>query len=167
MRISRSGKRAIAALALLPTLASAQGLPPEAQLPGWAAKSWAAAAAANGIELAAAVNPFYQRGDFDGDGRPDLALLIRDKATGKVGILVLHRAGKPVLLGAGRAFGNGGDDFAWLDQWWVDDGGTKLSRDKDPSGKRRADILRVAKDSSASALIVHRNGKYVWRQQGD
>ena len=167
MTISRDAKRAIAALALLPALASAQALPLDAQLPAWAAKAWTAAAAANRIELAAAVNPFYQRGDFDGDGKPDLAILVREKSTGKIGILVLHRVGKPVLLGAGRAFGNGGDDFAWLDQWSVDDSAANPRRGDDASIRHRADALWVGKEGSASALIAYRNGKYVWRQQGD
>lgn len=157
----------IAALALIPTLGAAQPLPLQDQLPAWAAKPWAAASAANHVELFAGLNPFYQRGDFDGDGRADLALLVRDKATGKIGILVLHRVGKPVLLGAGRAFGNGGDDFAWLDQWSVDDSAANPRRGNDASIKRRADALWVAKEGSASALIAYRNGKYVWRQQGD
>ena len=157
----------IAALALVPTLGAAQPLPLQDQLPAWAAKPWAAASAASHVELFAGLNPFYQRGDFDGDGRADLAILVRDKATGKIGILVLHRVGKPALLGAGRAFGNGGDDFAWLDQWSVDDSAANPRRGNDASIKHRADALWIAKEGSASALIAYRNGKYVWRQQGD
>jgi hypothetical protein len=72
-----------------------------------------------------------------------------------------------VLLGAGRAFANGGDDFAWLDQWSVDDGGADARRTEDSQASRRADGLFVAKEGSASAVIRYRNGKYVWRQQGD
>jgi len=165
--ISRNWKSVIRALALMPTLAGAQGLPLEGQLPAWAAKPWAAASAANRIELSAAVNPFYQRGDFDGDGRPDLAILVREKSTGKIGILVLHRVGKPTLLGAGRSFGNGGDDFAWIDQWAVEERGTNRRRGDDSSIKPRSDTLWVAKEGSASALIYYRSGKYVWQQQGD
>jgi hypothetical protein len=92
--------------------------------------------------------------------------MVRDKASGKIGILVLHRSGKPALLGAGRSFGNGGDDFAWIDQWSVDDG-KDVRRGNDPSVKRAPDALWVAKEGSASALIHYRNGKYVWQQQGD
>ena len=154
------------ALSSASTLALAQPLPLEAQLPAWAAKPWAAATTANHLEISGTVNPFYQRGDFDGDGKADLAILVRAKATGKIGILVLHRAGKPVLLGAGRPFGNGGDDFAWIDQWSVDDGGAKPRRGT-PSPREPADALWVAKEGSASASIRYRNGTYVWRQQGD
>jgi hypothetical protein len=165
--MSRSWRCALAAAVLFPAVAIAQALPLDSQLPAWAAKPWAAAATANRIEAFGGVNPFYQRGDFDGDGKSDLAILVREKATGKIGILVLHRVGKPVLLGAGRAFGNGGDDFAWLDQWSVDDGAADARRTDDSSGSRRPDGLFVAKEGAASAVIRYRNGKYFWRQQGD
>jgi hypothetical protein len=165
--MSRSGRAFVVALLFVAALATAQALPLESQLPAWATKRWAAAAAANNIEISGAVNPFYQRGDFDGDGKADLAILVRDKASGKIGILMLHRVGKPVLLGAGRPFGNGGDDFAWIDQWTVDDGGAKQRRRGDATEGESADALRVAKEGTASALIRYRSGNYVWRQQGD
>jgi hypothetical protein len=167
MTMRRNGKRLAVALALAPALAGAQPLPLVDQLPAWAAKPWAAASAANGIEISGGVNPFYQRGDFDGDGRADLAILVRAKATGKIGILMLHRAGKPELLGAGRPFGNGGDDFAWIDQWSVDDGGSSARRRGSSTAGEPADALWVAKEGAASALIRYRNNRYVWRQQGD
>ena len=165
--MSRNWKGVLVALSSVPALAAAQPLPLEDQLPAWAAKPWRAASAANNIELSGAVNPFYQRGDFDGDGKADLAILVRDKATGKMGILMLHRAGKAVLLGAGRSFGNGGDDFAWIDQWSVDDGASNPRRRGGPSASERADALWVAKEGSASALIRYRNHRYVWHRQGD
>lgn len=166
MTMPGNGRRLAVALALAPALAVAQPLPLAEQLPAWAAKAWGVAAAANGVELSDGLNPFYQRGDFDGDGRTDLAILVRTKATGKIGILMLHRAGKPVLLGAGRAFGNGGDDFAWIDQWSVDDRGQTPRRGGSTAGEP-ADALRVAKEGAASALIRYRNKRYVWQQQGD
>ena len=167
MKMSRIWTLFAVALALIPMLSSAQLLPLEDQLPAWAAKPWAAASAANNVEISGAVNPFYQRGDFDGDGKADLAILVRDKATGKIGILMLHRAGRAVLLGAGQPFGNGGDDFSWIDQWSVDDSASNAQRRSALSAREPADALRVAKEGAASALIRYRNRRYVWRQQGD
>jgi hypothetical protein len=166
MTMPGNGRRLAVALALAPALAVAQPLPLAEQLPAWAAKAWGVAAAANGVELSDGLNPFYQRGDFDGDGRADLAILVRARATGKIGILMLHRAGKPVLLGAGRPFGNGGDDFAWIDQWSVEDDAPQPRR-SGPAAGEPADALWVAKEGAASALIRYRNKRYVWRQQGD
>lgn len=75
------------------------------------------------------VNPAYQRGDFNGDGEIDLALQIISKSSGKRGIMVMH-AGDTFLhmMGAGNAFSNLGDDFAWLKCWKVDPYTVKRSR---------------------------------------
>jgi hypothetical protein len=157
--------RLFAAVALMPVMAMAQTLPLADQLPSWAAKPWAAAAAASELELFGGINPYFQRGDFDGDGNPDLAILVRGKSSGKVGILFLHRGARPVLIGAGRPFGNGGDDFAWMDLWSVEDRSTK-ERERAPSAAR-IEALVVAREGSASARIAWRNGKYSWQQLGD
>ena len=167
MTMSRKRTRSAVALMFASGLSTAQPLPLDDQLPAWAAKPWAAASAANHIEISNAINPFYQRGDFDGDGKADLAILVRNKTSGKIGILMLHRDGKPVLLGAGQPFGNGGDDFSWIDQWSVDDSASNAQRRSALSAREPADALRVAKEGAASALIRYRNRRYVWRQQGD
>ena len=52
------------------------------------------------------LNPFFQTGDFDGDGRADVAVFVLDSARGKEGILMLRRSSpQPLVLGGGRAFG--------------------------------------------------------------
>ena len=66
------------------------------------------------------LNPFYLRGDFNGDRKPDIAILIKELKTGKKGISVFHVGKNEVfVLGAGTSIGNGGDDFKWLDVWSV------------------------------------------------
>ena len=109
------------------------------------------------------VNPFYQRGDFAGDGKADLALLIRQKATGRVGIAFVHRAtGTVHVVGASTPLGNGGDDFKWLGAWRVENGSALV----EVSGAR-AEVLYVEKPESASALIYWDGSKYQWVQRGD
>jgi hypothetical protein len=62
------------------------------------------------------VNPFYLRGDFDGDGKIDLAVLVDQRSTGKSGIAIIHGVrSKVTILGAGVGIGSGGDDFEWMD----------------------------------------------------
>ena len=66
------------------------------------------------------LNPFYLRGDFNGDGKPDIAVLVRNKRSSKLGIAICHGGKNEVfLVGAGTDFGNGGDDFSWIDVWQV------------------------------------------------
>src|SRR5262249_33727737 len=116
------------------------------QLPPWAAERWTAATGQLGVEASGRINPFLHRGDVDGDGKPDLAVLVQAKADHKVGILVLHRNGKETLLGAGRDFGNGGDDFNWIDLWWVEDRNTPQQGHPDSAHRLPCDGLWLGKE---------------------
>ena len=57
------------------------------------------------FEVGTWLNPFYLRGDFDGDGLADYALLVTRRNDGKKGIAVWlstkHQSG-PTIIGAGR-----------------------------------------------------------------
>jgi hypothetical protein len=115
------------------------------------------------------VNPFYLRGDFNGDGNIDVAVLVKQRATGKLGIAIVHGATEKVTtLGAGTAIGNGGDDFEWMDTWQVY---SKSRAAKESAETKiphlRGDALLVSKTEAASALIYWNGKRYVWLQQGD
>jgi hypothetical protein len=50
----------------------------------------------------------------------DVAVLVKERSTGKLGIAIVHSpTGKVTILGAGIDIGNGGDDFEWMDSWQV------------------------------------------------
>ena len=101
-------------------------------------------------------NPSHLIGDFNGDGRPDFAVLIHEQKTGKRGIAIVHGGTNQVsILGAGKEIGNAGDNFDWMDEWRVE--------------KRQAkpDALTVGKSESASGMIYWDGKKYKWQQQGD
>lgn len=115
------------------------------------------------------INPFYLHGDFDGDGEPDTAVLIKDRATGKSGIAIFHgKAKRLVIVGAGRGLGNGSDDFSWLNAWHVfRRGPVGQGADDKPPPKLRGDGIMVVKTESASALIYWDGKRYGWYQQAD
>ena len=101
------------------------------------------------------LNPFLQVGDFDNDRRMDAAVFARDGTSGKEGILLLrHARPTPVVVGMGHPFGNGGDDFTWLNVWRVESG---------PKG----DQLVVEKSESASGAITWDGREYRWTQLSD
>ncbi|PWT78539.1 MAG: hypothetical protein C5B58_15120 [Acidobacteria bacterium] len=117
-------------------------------------------------ELSYHINPFYLRGDFDGDGKIDVAAMVKQRSTGKLGIAIINGATEKItILGAGTSIGNGGDDFEWMDSWEF------RSKDRATNETKvanlRADALLVSKSESVSALIYWNGKRYAWLQQGD
>jgi len=115
------------------------------------------------------INPMYLRGDFNGDNKPDVAILVKEKSSKKFGIIVIHFGSNDYfVLGAGEKIGNGGDNFHWMTNWAVkrkEEFGQKA--DDKPSPHLKAESIYVEKAESASG-IIHWNGTtYSWYQQGD
>ena len=124
------------------------------ELPSWAIRVFNEKLIA-GYELVQKMEPSFFTGDFNGDGRSDVALLIKERTTGKVGIAILESGKNQFkILGAGRSFGNGGDDFRWMDVWSMRHSG-------------KVDQLYVEKRETASAVIYWDGSKYRWQQEGD
>src|SRR6267143_3936955 len=119
--------------------------------------------------LVAHLNPFYLHGDFNGDGRTDMAVLVKNKDSGKVGVAILQAGAKAaIILGAGRQFGNGGDDFSWMDAWHLyPRAPVERGAGEGTAPKLKGDALMVVKTESASALIYWNGKRYAWYQQGD
>lgn len=139
----------------------------ELALPFWATQSWKALAAKSGLRISKRLNPYVWRGDFDGDGRADLAVFVESISSKKQGIAFLLQGKRPLLIGAGIDFENGGDDFAWVNFWHVEDRGTKHGNYVRQSVTLKADGLMIAEKGSASALVYMRNERLQWHQYGD
>src|SRR5262245_15499674 len=93
-------------------------------LPRWARAAYERSGLSAKSAISSHLNPFYQRGDFDGDGKPDLAVVVRERESGKIGVLFVRRSSKMCeVVGAGRLLDAGGDDWSWLDAWSVYDRG--------------------------------------------
>ncbi len=102
--------------------------------------------------------------DIDGDGRIDWAVLVEEAAGGRSrkGIGLFLGSGETFLFGAGATFGNGGDDFDWLDAWRV-----VPRKQTDRTWRAQGEVLLVEKSESASGLIGWISGRPVWRQGAD
>jgi hypothetical protein len=119
--------------------------------------------------LSAHLNPYYLQADLDGDGQRDAAVLIKHKVSGKVGIAVFH-AGQPapIVLGAGKFTGNGGDDFSWMDAWQIRDrGAVGRGSGEGAPPVLKGDAILVIKTEAASGLLHWTGSDYAWYQQGD
>jgi hypothetical protein len=86
----------------------------EQNVPAWVRDAFAARKINDNYEFSFHLNPFYLRGDFNGDKIPDVAIIVKEKTSGKIGIAVVDGGNRRVyLIGAGRKIGNG-DDLAWM-----------------------------------------------------
>lgn len=106
------------------------------------------------------INPFYLRGDFNGDGRQDFVVWVQDRNSKKEGFAFCFSGGaKPQLVGAGNPIalegGILGDDFSELDNWGVAEGW---------STKPKRDGVYVAKAEAGSAVLIWNGRKIVWQQ---
>src|SRR5574341_928812 len=100
-------------------------------------------------DLFLGINPYYQRGYFDGDSVADAAIWVIEKATGKRGIAIVHGGDSSVhLLGAGTPFGSRGDDFRSFWVWRVE--ARTICPDIAPAGH---EVLYVEKPESSGGLI--------------
>jgi hypothetical protein len=120
--------------------------------------------------LSSWLNPYYLQADFNGDGRADIAVLVREKATDKRGVLIVHvGASQHCVLGAGNSLGNGGDDFSWMDAWHTRVRGVveqSVHEERGPPSLP-GDALVVIKAEAASGLVYWTGTEYSWYQQGD
>jgi hypothetical protein len=158
-----------AAAGLLVVLASPEPELWRWNLPDWSREIVASAEKRDHLTLSNRLNPFYLQGDFDGDGRLDLAALVESAKDRKAGILVLLRARSDgIVLGAGRPVGDHGDDFSWMDVWSVyPKGPVGRGADEKVSPRLRGDALLVEKSEAASALLYWNGKGFGWYQQGD
>ena len=116
------------------------------------------------------INPFYLRGDFDGDGRVDYAVLLSERRTGKRGFVVLLSSQpRPQLLGAGTRVQY--DSAKWddlnFDSWRVYGKGKIDAGAGFEAPRGKGELILIQKTESASGFFRWSGTQFTWVQQGD
>lgn len=130
-------------------------------------------------DLSDRINPFYLRGDFDGDGKPDYAVLMINKKLEKSELTIclstrnvvdlLGVDGTKLRVGTNKD-GYDLDDFDWMDAWQVQPRLKLVSSELNPAAtipQMVREGLMVEKTEAASGLIYWDGKKFRWYQLGD
>jgi len=122
------------------------------------------------FEINTGMNPFYLRGDFDGDKTADYALAVIERKTRKKGIIIFHSVSKNYfVVGAGKGLSTrSGDDYEWMNAWEVyDKREPELGVGEAGKIKLKGEAILVQKLESSSGLVYWDGKEYQWYQQGD
>ncbi len=129
-------------------------------------------------KLSDEVNPFYLRGDFDGDGKPDYAILVTTKDSNKRFVLICRMGTKDLEILTGRntsAVFNPKqsislkESFNWMDAWQIADrqqlDANELNEGT-PLPMKGEGIL--AEKTEAATVLIYWTGKgFHWYQIAD
>jgi hypothetical protein len=117
-----------------------------------------------GYKISNRINPFYLRGDFDGDGQPDYAVLVTKGSD--QGIVVCRSSSQTNIVGAGEPF-HGRSDLNFP-AWKVHPRRRIVERDVEegPLPKLRGDAI-VIQWEEVNALVYWDGKKFSWYQLTD
>ena len=107
------------------------------------------------------INPFYLQADFDKDGFLDMAILIKERKSGKAGLALLRQGESGIVIyGAGRSTGFGGKNWDWLSAWKTESvlpAGANISH-------AGAVLILFPKDKNKNSSWLYWNGqKWQWK----
>lgn len=112
------------------------------------------------------IKPCEIHGDFDGDGRDDIAELISG-AKNQKGIEIKFADGKSAKVGAGQNVGNGGRSLDWMSSWTLHKGKFETGAGDTAAKPAPKGDLILLESESASGIVWWGDGKLHWSQQGD
>jgi hypothetical protein len=123
----------------------------------------------NAYSIRMDLNPFFLKGDFDGDKKQDYALSIVERKTNKKGILICHTGtNRHYIIAAGKPLNNGSDDYNWMDAWKVyPHKNVEMGVGEEEKITLTGEAILAMKLESGSGLIYWTGKNYKWYQQSD
>jgi hypothetical protein len=122
------------------------------------------------VALSCRLKPSILQGDFDGDGRPDYAVVVTQQKSRKRGFLIVFGNGRIVVAGAGSLvkYGTTASPDLNFDQWELYSKARSVeSAEHQKPLKLLGDALLVSHNESASGLFYWDGKRVRWYQQGD
>ncbi len=119
--------------------------------------------------LNANLNPFYLRGDFNGDNELDYVIAIKEKVHQVAGFAIFTALSEYQIIGAGQSlYNNPIKDFSFVNAWHVyDKSEVSLGNGETNEISLIANAIKIYNGEVTSALIYWDGQKFLWYQQGD
>ncbi|WP_428328938.1 hypothetical protein [Mucilaginibacter sp.] len=152
-------------------------------LPAWITTAFRSNKLDSKFELKENLKPAYLKADFNGDGVNDIAVMVKDKKSGKLGILLMLGNNKRYeVFGAGNKLGKAGfdatDDLKWVQGWEIYnkpiayetkfDNGDIIGSTKRKLTNKAINIWSVEDGEPLAGELITWNGKeYTWIHQGE
>lgn len=145
------------------------------KLPDWVRRNLDRNSSGIDLTIEESTNPFYLEADFNGEGKLDIALFVRNNENKKTGIWFLHGEDRDShLVGAGIKIEKL-DSFDWMDIWKVyrykTAEKTIFTKTFDIAGSETVKLPNIAISVSQSEgspnLIVWDGKEYIWIHTGD
>jgi len=146
-----------------------QGPPPRLNLPRWVCGLTNEKQLDATYAVYEGMNPFFVSGDFDGDGKTDVAVWVMNKRTKELGVIILHRGSRAMfVLGAGNR-GERGSDWRNRDQWTLYPKAplARSSHEPPPPPRLKGDALWFSKSESLSYFVYWDGQGYKYYQETD
>jgi hypothetical protein len=143
------------------------------ELPEWAEQRLSAHETV--FQINNSFNPIFYEADFDGDGKSDIAIAVKNKLRNDIsGIVFYLKSDTYFLAGAGNGFGNAGGDFSWVNEWKIFDTQKTyqitFKENGDIDGEEEVLLENPAisiRQSEGSGGLIYFNGeKFIWVHQG-
>lgn len=123
-------------------------------------------------EISSRINPFYLRGDFDGDGGMDFAVLVLERKSKRRGLIILNpKRGSFAVIGAGQNFLRS-DGYNYIDfgfKAWSVYSKSKIEQsleEETPPPKLLAEAILVEWPEAGSGIIYWNGIIYKWYHLG-
>ena len=154
-----------------------------AKLPKWFEEEFYKKGLGSNYNIQSTIKPAYLKADFNGDGTVDIAVIIVEKRTSKVGILLIYgKTKKYVVFGASHQSSSaidGKDNLEWISGWKlyakVSAAETRNNSSGDIIGTRKMKVknkgiyiwANEGEVNISGEIIVWDGKKFVWIHQGD
>ena len=141
---------------------------PIRKIPKWVRTEWMARHLDERYAILYKLYPVYLKGDFNGDGRRDVAVQVQEIQSGKIGLAIFH-AKKPQaaflhmeIVGAGKTIGKAGDNLKNTGIWTVyprrgGSGGEAVN------SLLTGDAIELKQSDGKSGLVFWNGKQYAWQ----